>query len=69
MIVVKVEVWPGGNLARSHEIARGEIENRGEQDGVADYYISWTENGRTITGTVTGHVKGSVLDLIKKSLP
>ena len=69
MIVVKVEVHPGGNPARSIEIARGEIENRGEIDGIADYYVNWSADGKIINGTITNHVKGSILELIKKSIP
>lgn len=29
MIVIKVELWPGGNEARAQEIARGRIANDG----------------------------------------
>ena len=69
MIIIKVEVWPKGNLNEAHEIARGEIENRGEIDGIADYHVSWIADNKIITGTVTNHIKGSILELIKKSIP
>lgn len=69
MIVVKVEVHPGGNPNKAKEIARGEIENKEETDGVATYYVNWSADGKTITGTVTNHVKGSILQLLKKSIP
>lgn len=70
MIVVKVEIWPGGNMAKSREIARGEIENRGEVNNLADYHVTWTEGGRTIAKNILNHLKTeSILNLVKKSLP
>jgi hypothetical protein len=74
VIVIKIEVWPGGNMAKSHEIARGEIENCGDPDGVIDgvaiYKANWTENGRTVTRIVDNHHKNdSILELVKKSIP
>lgn len=73
MIVIKVEVWPGGNLARSREIARCEIENRSDSDeinGETTYRANWTEGKRTVTRIITNHHEtDSILELIKKSLP
>ena len=73
MIVVKVEIWPGGNLAKSHEIARGEFENRAEIDGVGEYSVHWqlnTSEGEQNFRRIVRHNKqNSVLDLIKKSIP
>lgn len=40
MLVMKVEVWPGGDESSAFEIARMGIANVSESDGVSDYEIT-----------------------------
>jgi hypothetical protein len=74
MIIIKIEVHPGGNLARSYEIARGEIENVSEIiEGVAQYSVKWSQKtadgSKEFKKTISHNRKNSILKLIKKSIP
>lgn len=40
MLVVKVEVWPGGNVGRAFEISRVGIANVSHLDDVSDYEMT-----------------------------
>ena len=39
MLVVKLEVWPGGDEAQAHEIGRAEIANVSGLAPVSDYVV------------------------------
>lgn len=39
MIVVKIELWPGGDASRSREIGRTYINNTGGSDSRGDYDV------------------------------
>ena len=74
MIVVKVEIHPGGNLAKSYEIARGEFTNCNEiVKGIAKYSIRWTQQtsdgSKEFKKIISHNRKNSILKLIKKSIP
>jgi len=45
MLVVKVEVWPGGVQALAQEIGRMEIENVSNLAQISDYSVSVTQLG------------------------
>jgi len=57
VLVVKLELWPGGNPARAREIGRVDIANVGGDPDFADYAVSlqagrdWNDRA----GSVTGH--------------
>jgi hypothetical protein len=57
MLVVKLEVWPGGDEKASTEIGRLEISNLSGLAPVSDYDVRLTNRGEYACNAV-GHVEG-----------
>lgn len=56
MLVIKFEIWPGGNESDKREIVRAEIGNVSNLAAVSDYEFALYHDTDQITkGTVRGH--------------
>lgn len=59
MLVVKVEVWPGGDADRAVEISRVGISNMTELRAVSDYemvaLLDRDKDEHVVKGRITGH--------------
>lgn len=76
MLVVTVEVWPGGNLARRTVVGRMELANVSQLAAVSDYEGHVTDYGahrvtsaQRVDIRVEGHVRADgVWELVEKAL-
>ena len=76
MVVIKVEMWPGGNESRKQEFARAEITNLASttiatQGGKGDYHVRlsggiWGRTDVMHRTWKTGKVKG--FDRVKRGI-
>jgi hypothetical protein len=65
MIVVKIELWPGGNQYAAKEIARAEIWNESNLAPISKYGYELTDDhGRTQIGMVTHQRKHGIWRLL-----
>lgn len=60
MLVVRVEVWPGGAEHRRREIGRARIANVSDLDDVSDYAFEIEGDGSTRLGVRPVRLEGSV---------
>lgn len=71
MIVVKIEMWPGGNKLRCHEIGRMYIANDGSGSGDRGNYDAVVCRRGTTENPMEGNVKptrtGRVVDYPRTS--
>lgn len=56
MIVVKIELWPGGNADRAEEIGRAALANISDLDRVSDYVaVAVDDKGTDALMLIEGH--------------
>jgi hypothetical protein len=58
MLVVKVEVWPGGRENMKRELARARIGNVSNLANTSDYVVTAKEGDNSIVGTPAWESKG-----------
>jgi hypothetical protein len=51
MLVIKVELWPGGHEAMKRTLAKAHIGNVSNLAAVSDYQVSASEGANPIAGT------------------
>ena len=68
MLIVKIELWPGG-VERAAKLARLEIENIGGAGGDWDYHVRENSRGRERCGLVRAHRRDEVaVALVRKAI-
>jgi hypothetical protein len=50
MLVIRVELWPGGDKARAREIANATVSNVSHLAGISDYDVRAAERASEVTG-------------------
>jgi len=57
VLVVKLEIWPGGDETTRKEIGRMHVSNQSELAEVSDYEAMVSLNGKRQRTKVRGHVR------------
>jgi hypothetical protein len=70
MIVVRVEIWPGGDSAQAEEVARLTIANDGTgTEEIGHYHVGAVDGAAVRSGIVTGHRRSAgALALVRAAL-
>lgn len=60
MLVIKVEIWPGGDPNRAREIGRMGMANVSDLDETSDYiFVSQNDKGEVASGLVEKHERAA----------